>query len=219
MRFFLLCLATLGLVSCSPAAVSVTPSLFNVYVTSAAYPRVSELYNCAPPSIVIAQSDPDSAELTLRLGEPSPLLMPAFQVGAEDILVVVHPQAGVGPLALDQVRQLFSGRVSNWKDVGGNDLPVEVWTFSAGEDIRQIFDRSVMNGEPVTSLARLAVSSQDMSDSIGSTPGSVGYLARRWKAGNTREVLKAATVPVLAITRTQPQGAVSQLIACLQSHQ
>lgn len=218
MKSFILLLAFL-LVSCAPPVASVTPRLVSVYVTSAAYPRVSELYSCAPASIVISLSDPASAELTLRLGEPSPLTTPAFQVGAEDIIVVNHPEAGVGPLTFDQVRELFAGQITNWKDVGGNDVPVQVWTFSAGEDIQQLFSRLVMHGRPVSSLARLAVSSQNMSDSVGATPGSIGFLPARWKTGNTREALKAAAVPVLVITRTEPQGPVKELISCLQAAQ
>ena len=138
-------------------------------------------------------------------------------MGTEDILIVNHPQAGIGSLALDQVRELFSGRINNWKDVGGNDLPVQVWTYSPGEDIQDIFSGAVMHGEPVSSFARLAVSAQAMSDGIGNTPGSIGYLPRRWKAGNTREALNAVTVPVLVITRTPPEGPEMELIACLQA--
>jgi hypothetical protein len=185
-------------------------------LTSAAYPRVDHLYPCAPPTIVIALSGPASAGLTIRLGEPAHLTTSAYQIGTEDILVVNHPQAGVGSLSMDQVQQLFSGRTTNWKQVGGNEFAVQVWTYSSGEDIQQIFDRLVMNGEPVTTLARLAVSSQMMSDSIGSTPGSIGYLPGRWKAGNTSEALKVAEVPVLAMTTSEPQGPLRDLIACLQ---
>lgn len=219
MRPLLFLLSAFLLVSCAPAPPPATPYLVNVFVTSAAYPRVGELYACAPPSIVLAQSDPAAAELTLRLGEPSPLLSPAFQVGTEDILIVSHPQAGVGALTLEQVQQLFSGRIANWKDAGGNDLPVQVWTFSAEEDIQQLFEGLVMHGEPLTSLARLAVSAQAMSDAVGNTPGAIGYLPRRWKAGNTREAFKAGTVPVLIITRSQPAGPLRDLIGCLQARQ
>lgn len=218
MRPLLFLLAAFLFAACaSPPSPTVTPQLVNVFVTSAAYPRVGDLYACAPPSIVLAQSDSAAAELTLRLGEPSPLLLPAFQVGTEDILVVNHPQAGVGALTQDQVQGLFSGRIANWKEVGGNDLPVQVWTFSLEEDVQQVFEELVMRGEPVTSLARLAVSAQAMSDGVGSTPGSIGYLPRRWKAGNTREALNAATVPVLIIARSQPEGPLKDLIGCLQS--
>ena len=218
MKPILFLLGAILVVSCAPATAAATPQRLDVYVTSSAYPRVGELYDCAPSSLVIAQSDPASAELTLRLGEPVALTMPAFQVGTEDVLIVNHPQAGVGALTPEQVQQLFSGQVANWKDVGGNELPVQVWTFAAGEDIQQIFDRLVMKGRPVTSFARLAVSAQAMSDGVGNTPGSIGYLPRRWKAGNTREALNAATVPVLVITRSQPQGLEKELIGCLQAH-
>ena len=210
---FLLCLV---LASCAPAVPQVTPRLLSVYVSSAAYPRVSELYKCAPPSIVIGLADPATAQLSMRLGEPAPLASPAYQVGTEDILVVTHSQVGVGPLALDDVQRIFSGIITNWKDVGGNDLPVQVWTYAAGEDIQQIFDRMVMSGQPVTSMARLAVSSQAMSDEVGNTPGSIGYLARRWKAGNTRDVLNFASVPVLVVARTEPDTESKALIDCLQ---
>ncbi len=180
-----LLLFSFALASCAPATPPATPQLVDAYVTSAAYPRVSEIYACAPSSIVISLSDPASAEFTIRLGEPPYLTAPAFQVGTEDILVITHPQAGTGPLTLQQVRGLFSGQISNWKDVGGSDLPVQVWTFAQNEDIQQIFDQAAMQGQPITSLARLAVSAQAMSDSVGSTAGSIGFLPRRWKAGNT----------------------------------
>jgi hypothetical protein len=92
-----------------------------------------------------------------------------------------------------------------------------VWTFSLGEDAQDIFDQSIMHGQPVTSLARLAVSAQVMSDSVGATPGSIGFLPRRWKAGNTREALVVATVPVLVIANNPPAGPILDLLTCLQS--
>ena len=45
---------------------------------------------------------------------------------------------------------------------------------------------------------------------------TVGILPRHWKVGDVREVYSVAKVPVLAITQSEPQGAVNQLIGCLQ---
>ena len=212
--FFLL----LFLIGCSPAAPASTPELLNVYVTSGAYPQLDELYQCASPSLAVRLSDPAAADLTVRIGEPQNLSTPAFQISIEDILVVVHPQVGIGSLTIEQAHALFLGQVSNWKELGGNDLPVEVWTFAPDEDVEEIFTRAVMNGQPVTSGARLAVSAQAMSDEVGTQPGAVGLLPRRWKAGNTRQALVAASAPVLAITSSEPIGAVRELLGCLQSN-
>ena len=106
----------------------------------------------------------------------------------------------------EQVEALFAGQLNNWRDVGGADHAVQVWTYAPTVDIQAFFDRTVLHGRPVSSLARLAVSAQDMSDSVGSIPGSVGLLPRRWKAGNTREALVVAAVPVLALTRAVSAG-------------
>ena len=93
---------------------------------------------------------------------------------------------------------------------------MQVWVYPSGEDLQEVFDQFVMEGRTVTPAARLAVNPQQMSDTLVNEPNTVGILPRHWKAGDSREVLSVATVPVLAITRIEPQGAVQQLIACLQ---
>ncbi len=167
--------------------------------------------------MVIDLAPPDDAQVRLAFGEPEQLASPAFQVGTDDLLVVVQPQTAVGNLSLDQVRQVFSGEVARWTDVGGADLPIQVWTYAQDEDIQQLFSHLIMQGQPVASFARLAVSAQAMSDSVGSNPGSVGFLPRRWKTGNTNPVLTIPSVPILAVTAAPPQGPLRDLIACMQS--
>jgi periplasmic binding family protein len=205
------------LTACTPATPAATPRVVGVYLSSSASAWRANVYDCASPSTVISLTDPRSADLTLRVGEPDGLNTPAFEIDTEEILVVVDLKAGVDALSLTQVRSLFLGQTTNWKDLGGSDLPVQVWAYASDEDIQQIFSRVVMNGQPVSSLARLAVSAEAMSGSIEATPGSVGILARRWKSGNTPEVYSVATVPVLAITRSEPGGAVRELLGCLQA--
>lgn len=188
-----------------------------MYATSAAAPWLGRVYDCATPPMVVELVQPESSDLQLRLGAPAQLDTPSYQIGTDELLAIVHPQTGVGSLTLEQIRRLFSGQVTNWKDVGGNDLPVKVWTFSPGEDIQAVFETVALHGEPVTSLARLAVSVQAMSDSVGANPGSIGFLPRRWKAGSTREALVVSSLPVLAIARSEPKGGLRELIGCLQS--
>jgi hypothetical protein len=99
---------------------------------------------------------------------------------------------------------------------GQGDPSLQVWAYPAGEDVHEVFNRLVMQGQSITPEARLAVDPQQMSDTLVNEPNTVGILPRHWKAGDAREVLSAGTVPVLAITPNEPQGMVKQLIACLQ---
>jgi hypothetical protein len=202
--------------ACGAPTSQATPQLVKVYVTSAASSRLTDLYNCSSPSTAILLSDPQTADITLRLGPPDSLSSPAFQVGTDDVAVIVQSQYNIDALTVDQVHSIFLGQVTNWKDVGGSDLPIQVWTYAQGEDIQQIFEQRVMNNQPVTSLARLAVSAQNMSDSVATNAGSIGFMPRSLETANVRDVYKVASEPLLAITKSQPQGEVNDLIACLQ---
>lgn len=216
--FQLLLLASL-ITACAPrTGAAPTPQVITVYASPAAQPWQTDLFTCAADlSLSIELNDtPTSADIQLRLGEPPDLDMPAYQVGSDDILVVIHPETGISTLTLEQVRNIFTGRVRNWSEVGGNDIPIEVWAFSSTEDIEEIFEQAVLDGLRIMPQANLAVTAQAMSDAVGTTPGAIGILNRRWKAGNTREAFLITSVPVLAISRTEESGVIKDLLACLQ---
>ena len=212
-------LAVLALVLQAACAspVDQTPVPLTVHVSSAAYPWVSSAYDCIPSSAALILSDDPEADIVLRLAEPEGLTVPAYQIGTDDLLVVTHPEVGVGALTPAQVEALFAGQFANWRDVAGTDQDVQVWTFAPTVDVQAYFDRLILHGRPVSSLARLAVSAPHMSNSVGAVPGSIGLLPRRWKAGNTREVLVVSSVPALALVREAPQGPLAELLACMQA--
>lgn len=206
---FLLVLITLLVSSCSSGAAPVTtPEVVSVYSSSSAEPWLSALYDCAQASSVLSRvDDPANADIVLRVGEPEVLTSFAYQIDTEEILIVTHRQSPVQNLTMDDARALFTGQ---------GDLSVQVWVYASGEDIQQVFDKIVMDGRAVTSSAMVAANSQQMSDAINSQANAVGFLSRHWKMGDSRFVYSIPDVPVLAITPTEPQGAVRNLIACLQ---
>jgi hypothetical protein len=110
-------------------------------------------------------------------------------------------------LTLAQARALFAGQ---------GDPSVQVWVYASEEDVQQVFDQAVMAGGSVTASAKLASDPQQMSDTLVRDSNAVGILPRHWKVGDVREVFKVATVPVLALTQSEPQGMIQGLIACLQ---
>jgi hypothetical protein len=151
--------------------------------------------------------DPSAAAIVLRVGQPETLTSPAYQIDTEDILVVTQRQSPIQNLSFEGVRTLFAGQ---------GDPSVKIWTYASGEDVQDVFNRLVMQGQNISSSARLAVDPQQMSDTLVNEPNTVGILPRHWKVGDSREVFSVGTVPVLVITSEEPQGVLKQLIACLQ---
>jgi hypothetical protein len=206
----LLCLVIIfmGLSSCGPRTPAAQLEQVTVYATSAAAPWLSDLYECAKPVATIRLSDSSSdADIRLQIGEPKYLSSFAYQIDTEEILVVTHRQSPIQNLTLEQVQMLFAGL---------GDPSTQVWVYAPEEDVFKVFDQFVMKGRSVSSSAKVAVNPQQMSDVLNSEPNAVGILPRHWKAGDVREVYSVAKVPVLALTQSEPQGAVNQLIGCLQ---
>ena len=205
----LLVLLSLLVSSCSTNTPPPAPEIVSVFSTYAAEPWLSELYDCGASQGDVTLSradDPSAADIALRVGEPKALIQPAFQIDTEEILIVTHRQSPIQNLTLEQAQILFAQ----------GDPSVQVWVYASDADEQQVFDQLVMNGRSVTSSARVAVSPQRMSDTLVNEFNAVGILPRHWKAGDVREVYSAGTVPVLALTRTEPQGVVKELISCLQ---
>ena len=96
-------------------------------------------------------------------------------------------------------------------------MQVQVWVFSAGEDLQQVFEQTVMEGSPVTSLAHLATGPEEMLQAVEKDSAAIGIINHRNMVGNVTDVFTAARgLPVLAITRAKPQGIPAQVIACMQ---
>jgi hypothetical protein len=201
-------ISTLLISSCSTSTPQASLQVVSVYSTSAATPWLGDVYTCAE-SVAVVKLVPDSAsaDISLRVGEPKYLASFAYQIDEEEILIVTNRQSPVQNLTLDEAQALFAGF---------SDTSVQVWVYASDDDMFGVFDQFVMKGRSVSSSAYIAVTPQQMSDVLNSESNAIGILPRHWKAGDVREVYSVATVPVLAITQNKPQGAVNQLIGCLQ---
>ncbi len=207
--FFSLAFLLLLISACSTGTPQNAPQVVLVYSSPAATPWLSEVYSCAESLAVISLVDnTDSADISLRVGEPEFMSSFAYQIDEEEILIVTHRQSPVQNLTLENAQALFAGL---------GDPSVQVWVYASGDDVFEVFDQFVMMGRSVSSSALVAVSPQQMSDVLNAESNAVGILPRHWKAGDVRDVYSVAKVPVLAITQAEPQGVVNQLIGCLQN--
>ena len=196
--------------ACVPTVTEVgTPQVVNIYATSAAQPWLTELYDCAAKQLVTLRltDAPSDAMIYIRVGEPDVLMTPAYQIDTEELLIVTHRESPVQNLSLEEARALFAGQ---------GDPSVRIWVYSSDEDIQKAFEQAVMAGRSVTSSASLAVNPGQMSDVLNAETNAIGILPRHWKAGTTRDVYSARSMPVLAILKEEPQGDVKELVGCLQ---
>lgn len=120
-------------------------------------------------------------------------------IARDGIAVVVHSGVSVDGLTKAQVRDIFAGVITNWKEVGGADRPIVVVSREEGSGTRSAFQEMVMGGEepPIVDTAILQPSSGAVRTTVASTPDAIGFLS----FGYLDESVKALAIEGVVPTR------------------
>ncbi|MBN1762062.1 MAG: phosphate ABC transporter substrate-binding protein PstS family protein [Methanomicrobia archaeon] len=120
-----------------------------------------------------ASRDVKAAEM-----EQYPDLKPVA-IGKDSVAIVLHPSNPVNELTLEQVAKIFSGEITNWKDVGGTDAAIRVLTREEGSGTREVFETYVMTpfDKEVAGAASVKSSNGEVRATVSSDSRSIGYLS------------------------------------------
>lgn len=98
------------------------------------------------------------------------------QVAVVGITPVVNKDVGVDDLSMDQLSKIFTGEITNWKQVGGKDVPVVLINRAQGSGTRQTFEQWVLKGKRAKN-AQEQDSTGMVRQIVASTPGAISYMA------------------------------------------
>jgi phosphate transport system substrate-binding protein len=100
------------------------------------------------------------------------------QVAVVAIAPVANPKAGVDNLTKQQLVDIFSGKVTNWKDVGGVDQKIVIINRPSSSGTRKTFENLALGGPSQDLQGSIQEdSSGTVKKLVGETPGAIGYLA------------------------------------------
>jgi phosphate transport system substrate-binding protein len=102
---------------------------------------------------------------------------PVANVVANDAIVpVVHPKNKVKNLSIDQLSQIYQGKITNWKEVGGEDLKIVVISRDSSSGTFESWDHFVMKKAKVAPQAQMLASNGAIVTAIAKNRYAIGYL-------------------------------------------
>ena len=92
----------------------------------------------------------------------------------DGIAIIVHPDNPVSDLTIEQIAQLYTGEITNWKDVGGNDAQVVLIGREAASGTRDGFE-SITGTKEKCQYRQELTSTGDVITAVSQNPDAIGY--------------------------------------------
>lgn len=162
----------------------------------------------------------------------------AFTIANDGVSPILNKSNPVNELSDQQIIDIYLGKITNWKEVGGNDAPITVVNKAEGRSTLELFAQ-YFKIEPKDIKAQVVIGdNQEGIKSVAGNPNAIGYVSigtAEYEAehGSAIKLLPiqgvAATVedvrngtfplarPLNLVTKTQPEGLVKQFIDFAQS--
>jgi phosphate transport system substrate-binding protein len=143
-----------------------------------------------------------------------PATLVGQEVGINRIALFVHPGNPITRLTKEQVKGIFSGRITNWQEVGGDDRDVLVVWGRGTPGQNADFTRRVLDGESVTPRALETTNYVEIRETIAATPEAIGIDPISVANASIKVVDSDAplTTPIVAVTIGQPSAKVRRLL-------
>ena len=113
----------------------------------------------------------------------------------DGIAIIVNPQNPVKDLSLEQIAKIYTGEITNWKDVGGNDAEIVLIGREAGSGTRDGFE-SITDTKDACQYRQELTSTGDVITTVSQNPNAIGYAS----LAAIKDSVKALTVNGVAPT-------------------
>ncbi|MBO5119978.1 phosphate ABC transporter substrate-binding protein [Methanocorpusculum sp.] len=185
-------------------------------------------------SVIGGTADIGMLSRDLKASEKEGNTLKEFVVGKDGIALVGHPSNTVSDLSLEQVKAIYQGEITNWKEVGGADSEIVLIGRDSSSGTREFFTEFVLNKEDAAKEMQELNSNGAVAQAVSITPGAIGYVSLEY----VDDSLKAFSIggvaptvdnvisgiyeinrPLLMVTNGEPEGLAADYLAFILSEE
>jgi phosphate transport system substrate-binding protein len=132
----------------------------------------------------IAQSSrPMKDEEKAKIQESTGAPVEEHAVARDGVTVYVHTSNPVTKLSLDQLKGIYTGQLKSWKDVGGPDRPITIYSRENSSGTYVFFKEHVLGGEDFAATAQTLPGTAAVVNAVMKDEGGIGYGGIAYGAG------------------------------------
>jgi phosphate transport system substrate-binding protein len=137
----------------------------------------------------------------------------------DEVVFIVHPSNPASRLTWEQIRDIHTGKITNWKDVGGKDVPIVVFTDSLASATRGLIKQAVMGGQEYGPEAKALDAVKEVNDRVAVIENGIGGLGLGFVDPKTVRVIDSKKIerPLGFITIGPPSDKVRKVIEAFKT--
>lgn len=137
----------------------------------------------------IANSSREIKPKELELAKSRGVHPVEIPVAIDAIVPIVNPKNAVRSLTVDQLSQIYQGKITNWKEVGGEDLQIVVISRDSSSGTFEAWGELVLKGAKVTPRAQLQASNGAIVQAVSKNKYALGYIGLGYLDGSVKGLM------------------------------
>ncbi|MBN1949546.1 MAG: PstS family phosphate ABC transporter substrate-binding protein [Candidatus Cloacimonetes bacterium] len=111
-------------------------------------------------------------------------------VANDGIAIILNKNNPINDLSLSQLQSIYTGKIQNWKELGGPSLPIVLISRDVSSGTFEVFNSIVLSGAKAAESALMLASNNAVATTVKDTPGAIGYAG----LGYVTDAIKAIKV-------------------------
>ena len=138
----------------------------------------------------------------------------AHQIGKTTVAFAVHQSNAVRTLTNRQLADVFTGKVKNWKELGGADQEIIIVTAQPGDGLRAMVEANLLDGADLPTGARAMTNATQIAKVVSQLPGGIGIVAPTSLDGSVAELRGDDPIvqPLVLVTMGEETSEVRRVI-------
>lgn len=180
----------------------------------------------------IATSSREAKDKEIASGKEKNVVLTAHKVALDGIVPIVHPSMRIENISLEQLRDIYNGKVKTWKELGGPDRPISVVSRDTSSGTYEVWEEKVLKGDKVRPDALLVASNGQAVQTVAQNRYAIGYIGigyidksvkvikvngKTASADTVRDGSWPIARPLFMYTNGKPAGTIAKFIVFMLS--
>ena len=175
----------------------------------------------------IATSSREAKDKEVASAKEKKVNLAGHKVALDGIVPVAHPSIKINDITVEQLRDIYNGKIKSWKELGGPNRPISVVSRDTSSGTYEVWEEKVLKGDRVRADALLVASSGQTIQTIAQNKFAIGYVGigyleksvkalkvagKSASANSVRDNLWPISRPLFMYTNGKPSGTTAKFI-------